>query len=357
MGTHGWRPDRSVKDQLYDSGFRFGFYQAVRILEKIHPERIPVGEGSDPRQEPVRFSATVSQAFPASEIHEILPDTPPRRTPEMKVNFMGLAGCLGPLPAPYTDLILERIRQNDTALRDFLDIFNHRLISILYRVRKIYRPGFDWSHPSTNRFTRYLLSLIGLGTPGLRNRMAVSDRAMLYYTALLSQQPRSMSGLATLLTDYFNTPVKGVQLTGQWLRLDSDQLTRIGPSGQNRVLGRNALLAFRVWDQQAGFEVHFVSLTYENFLEFLPPGTAYRPLCQIIRFYAPRSLDFALLLTVKAPTIPRSHLGVEQGPRLGWTSWIRAGEKLREEGRIRLVPRLLEQLKRDFKFDYERKRP
>jgi type VI secretion system protein ImpH len=142
MESHGWRSDRSLRDQLYLSGHRFGFYQAVRLIESDVPEKTPMAEGSVSENEPVRFTAAVSQDFPASEIWDIVPGDTAGASDEMTVNFMGLAGCLGPLPAPYTELILERLRRKDKALKDFLDIFNHRLISLLYRVRKNPPAGF-----------------------------------------------------------------------------------------------------------------------------------------------------------------------------------------------------------------------
>ena len=45
----------------------------------------------------------------------------------MTVNFLGLAGCLGALDIPSTELVMRRTSNGDNALRDFLDIFNHRL--------------------------------------------------------------------------------------------------------------------------------------------------------------------------------------------------------------------------------------
>ncbi len=355
MGTHGWRSDRPLKHQLHERGYQFGFYQAVRLLEILYADQTPVGEGSKPDTEPVRFISTVSHNFPASEIFDVQPDDTGDDVSNMVVNFMGLAGCLGPLPDAYTELILERLRNKDKSLKDFLDIFNHRLISILYRVRKIYRPGFDFAHPAKSPFSRYFLSLMGLGTEGLQLRMAVKDQALLNYTALLSQKPRSMRNLELILSDYFKTPVKGIQLVGQWLKLDDDQLTRIGLSGQNQVLGQNALLGRRVWDQHEKFNLHFLSLSIDQFLEFLPPGSAYRPLYQITKFFSGIRFDFEFQLTLNADEVPRSRLSAKEGPRLGWTSWLRAGKKQGAKGEVRLSPHLLTQLKNDFGFDYERK--
>src|SRR6516164_2920918 len=67
--------------------FSFSFFQAVWLLERMHPDRTGVGRFSEPRREVVRFGAYPSLVFPASEIQAIdwKPDPP-----QMVVNFMGL---------------------------------------------------------------------------------------------------------------------------------------------------------------------------------------------------------------------------------------------------------------------------
>ena len=53
--------------------------------------------------------------------------------PRMVINFMGLVGPSGVLPLYYTELIVERIRQKDRAMLNFLDIFHHRMTSLFYQ--------------------------------------------------------------------------------------------------------------------------------------------------------------------------------------------------------------------------------
>ena len=72
----------------------------------------------------------------------------------MTVNFMGLTGPLGILPYSYTEFMLERMRAKDSSLQDFLDIFNHRMISFFYRAWEKYRFPVTYCLGDEDRFTK-----------------------------------------------------------------------------------------------------------------------------------------------------------------------------------------------------------
>lgn len=338
MATYGWRTKYSVEQWLFDEGYRFDFYQAVRLLEQIYPEKRQVGDPGDPATEVVRFRSNVSMAFPASEVADVQPAANGRPA-EMVVNFFGLAGALAPLPVPYTEMVLHRIWKKDTALRDFLDIFNHRLISLMYRVRRLHRIGLEVRSPDQNHLAPFLYSFIGLETAGLKGRMQIPDRALLYYAGILAERPHSMAGLLTILRDYFALPFRARQMVGRWLRLDYDDRTAIGRRGRQHVLGNDAALGGRVWDQQGRFELELGPLTYERLLDFIPTGRAFAALCSLVWFYAGDEHEFGLQLTVERPTIPPLRLGTDRGARLGWTSWLQVERKDDGIRTVRITPR------------------
>lgn len=256
---------------------------------------------------------------------------------DVAVNFLGLAGGFGPMPIPYTERVLERLWKQDGGLRDFLDIFNHRLISLMYQVRKRHRVGIDFTSPPHTPVARYLFALIGLGTPGLQERLQAPDRTWLSYAGLVAQKPRTMTGLEQLLTDYFRIPVQGRPFCGQWYPLAADQLTLIGKSGQNQRLGQDVVLGRRVWDQQGSFQLHVGPLTWADFQDFLPIGGAYRALCELTRFYVGPEFGFDIRLTLQAAEVPAARLGTSSGPRLGWTSWLKTKDFTEDDSQVQLT--------------------
>lgn len=349
--------------RLLSEGYAFGFFQAVRLLERLHPERAPVGRSAAPAQELVRFRAHQSLSFPPSEIYEIVPAGEQLRCPAMTVSFFGLTGPSGILPRHYTELLLRlrkegRFAEKD-ALRDWLDLFNHRLISLFYRAWEKYRfyipyERKDYSLLAPDTFTQCLLSLVGLGLPALRNRLTltvlrdapsqaqdgppeqllgkVEDLSVLHYAGLFAHRPRTAVGLEAILNDYFQAPIRVRQFQGQWLKFEPSNQTRLGKEDGNSKLGADLVIGERVWDVQGKIRICVGPLRYEQFLEFLPDRApvaqrkAFFLLVHLVRLYVGPELDFDVQLVLQSKEVPNSHLagGQASGARLGWNSWLKS---------------------------------
>src|SRR5262249_53222304 len=149
---------------------------------------------------------------------------------DMVVRFMGLTGPLGALPRHYTELVITRLRRRDHTLAAFLDVFNHRFVSLFFRAWEKYRPHLRYDLDGLDGCPSDLVSVVGGGPGGLRDRVAVRATRLAFYGGILAQRPRSATGLEGLLADYFQgVRVRIEQFVGQWLALDPGSQTSLVP--------------------------------------------------------------------------------------------------------------------------------
>jgi type VI secretion system protein ImpH len=352
--------------RLAAEGYRYEFFQAVALLEHLaarqadekyrhqsgaytegvagrttenpfRPDRL--GEGADPAREAMSLASPAALRFAPSDIVGISGLEGEGRV-RVETRVLGLAGGGGPLPDWVTELMALRAPRGDRAMRDFLDLFNHRLLSLLYRVRDKARVGFGYRPPETTPAARYLLSLIGMGTGGLAERMAVPDRLLLSYAGLLAGTTRSVGALERLLSHALAVPVKVSPLTGRWLHLPEQELTRLGRGGAHNRLGGGAMLGGRVWDVESCFTLVVGPLGWAQVQDFLPGAARHAPLAGLTRFFVGDAQDFVIRLQARRAEIPPLRLSARTGARLGWTSILKARTETTSDGVIRFRPRL-----------------
>lgn len=314
-----------VESRLREEPFTFEFFQAIRLLERMLPDREPLGGFGHPSEEVARIAAHPSLSFPASQIQSLVWEE--NKAPLMKVNFMGLTGVNGPLPQWYTALVMEQARSGSTSLRDFLDIFNHRSISLFYRAWQKYRFDVAYERGERSNFFQYLLSMIGLGSANLMDRQTVADEAMVFYSGLLAPHQRSAKGLEQLLGDYFSVPVQVQPLVGAWYPLDeATQCCLDGSESASQQLGGGAVIGDEAWDRHSRVGIVIGPLSFAEYQEFLPDGSAYEPLRSLTKFYSNEEFQFEVKLVLHRQQVPGCQIGDDpaRGIQLGWSSWLKS---------------------------------
>lgn len=325
--------DEEIERKLREQPYRFEFFQAVHLLERLFPQRKPVGLFKKPSEEVAQFGSHATLSFPASQIQAI--DWQEGNAPKLTVNFMGLTGPMGVLPLYYTELVANRIRSGDRGLRDFLDLFNHRMISLFYRAWEKYRFVIAYERGDRDRFTHYLKDLIGLGTASLEDRQALPDDSLLYYAGLLAQKPRSATALQQILSDYFEVPVEIEQFAGAWYRLETGSQCQFMDEGNiSEELGGGAVVGNEVWTQESRVRIKMGPLALSQYLDFLPSGSAFEPLRALTKFFSNGEIDFEVQLILKREDVPPCELGADgdAAPRLGWVTWAKTASKEADAG-------------------------
>jgi type VI secretion system protein ImpH len=358
MATEVRRSAIDLIEQFRTAPGRFEFFQAVRLLQLAYEpgvgaegSSVPlVGYDLPPQREPLRFLAYASASFPAAAVRRVessqsldesieQDDEPDlNQLPErmrLVVTFLGLTGPSGVMPQPFTTMLLQMVRSNERALEAFQDLFNHRLISLYYRAWEKHRPLISYErcrrqalNLSHEPVARTLLGIAGLGLDAHSKRFDVHPESFVRFAGHFARRPRTATGLEDLSTAYFGVPVKVHQFQGHWAKLGSEDLSRMprlgSPRGQHAHLGSGFTIGSRVWVADSRVMLDFGPLTLAQYRRFLPTGGEFAAVQQIVRTYIGVDYDATIRLVLRAADVPTCRMGStgEDGPRLGWTTFV-----------------------------------
>ncbi|WP_308364161.1 MULTISPECIES: type VI secretion system baseplate subunit TssG [unclassified Microbulbifer] len=346
MATSRRRQSFTVIERLRREPYCFDFFQAVRLLE--HAAVLggdgyagePIAGSSPPSREVVRFSAQSNLSFIGSDILR-LEQHQSRGTGQaddeirqwkMDVGFTGLIGSQGVMPYYLTELVLRELREKNTALRDFLDMFNHRHVSLFYQAWHKYQlpVNYERQHLRKEReldlFSHALASLSGLGTSEMRYRMPLPDEALFGMAGHLGRQQCSAAALASMIRHHFGLNVNIEQFRGQWDELPEDVLCRLPgpeyPQGVNNCLGVNTVLGTMCFQAQNKFRVVVEPMAYDQFMTIAPGSDKLEALKSFIQFSAGVEMDFEISVTLFTGQVVPVQLIDEPDvqPLLGWNT-------------------------------------
>ncbi|MGR9117607.1 MAG: type VI secretion system baseplate subunit TssG, partial [Gammaproteobacteria bacterium] len=235
-----------LEASLEKEPYKYGFFQLMRLLECAYHDKPRLGHSVRPVDDPIRLGQEVSLTFESSSLSSFTPGKG-GRPPRLRGRFLGLFGTNGPLPLHLTEYVHERVHYyRDHTLARFADIFHHRMRCLFYRAWADTEPAVSFDRPESDRFSRYIGSLAGLGLDSLQERDAMPDLAKFYYAGYLSGQSKHAEGLRAMLADYFRLPVSIEEFTGEWLDISDSDVTRLGETPRTGELGVSAILGSRV---------------------------------------------------------------------------------------------------------------
>jgi type VI secretion system protein ImpH len=312
-------PDALIRE-LTDGAHRYGFFQAVRLLECLLSKERGVGKSEHPREDPVRFCQDTSLAFAPTTIDRYVPAGTDHAA-RLFVNFMGLLGPNGALPLTVSGYLHDRVHNhNDTAMVRFLDIFNHRMISLFYRGWAAGQQVLSRDRPDDDTYDRFVGSLFGLGMRSFLGADVVPDEAKRHFAGRLASQAKNPEGLEGIVSGYFGIPTKIVEFVGRWMPLVDEYRCRLGTPRGSQALGSTAIVGGRVWECQQKFRLRLGPMALADYERLLPRTDSFRRLVDWVHYYIGHELVWDVVLILKAKEVPRTRLG--SYGRLGWTTWL-----------------------------------
>lgn len=319
------------------------FFQTVRLILRAARRaqnrtggRARLGEDARPAAEPVRLRAAAGMRFAAAEITAA--QHAQGAKPELTVAFLGLTGPSGVLPDHYSDLVVQRRRARDPALAEFLDLFNHRALSLFYRAWAKPRLPVRYEEapvPFADPFSAALASSMGLGLGAQREQASLGDGGLLGLAGSLGRRVRTPGAVKRLASALLDAPVEFSEFQGRWIAIAPSERTRLAaPRPGDRAfsrLGSEAVAGVQAWDVQGRFRLRIGPLSLKDFRAFFRPDGPRRLLDGVVRAAVGPAIDFDLQLVLRGDEVGDLKLDDPEAPALlGQTTWMGAGPGRRD---------------------------
>ncbi|NUY30766.1 type VI secretion system baseplate subunit TssG [Paraburkholderia sp. JPY303] len=320
---------------------RMNFMQLCRLLELRVPAHAGFGTRDTPAHEPVRFRPRARTGFPTGEIAAVEFDDDPDAfgggdaPPTVRTTFMGLYGVDAAMPSHMIDEIVLR-EEGHEVVEAFLDQFNHRFVTLLYRAWKKYRYPESFRAGGSDAHSRNLLCLAGFGWGEKPRRAGLPDSRLLALLGLLIQRTRTPEGLAGVVAlavpgvdvrvdEFFPAPArvgKPQPLTSLAARAGATN-----DNGARRGLGGGYVLGKRLAYRSGAVRVTLRPADAAQAHDLLPGAWLHRELMAFVQLYVGVKADVHLHMEISSrlAPLPAIHGGpAGLAPRLGWTTVLPA---------------------------------
>lgn len=299
---------------------RYEFFQLVELLHRHHGDDLEQRHsGSVPVFQRVQYRASASLGFPGSDVLA-LSETQEGQY-EMEVSFLGLQGAQSPLPGYYLEALAHSAAHQEGAAGDFLDFFNHRLLTLVHRSWRKYRHYVRYQDDAKDGFSAAIFALAGLADSDLRGETPINWSKMLAYAGLLAGRSRSPDVVSGIVGHCFDlAQVEIEEWVQRWVDIPLDQRSRMGLSGM--TLGEDMVAGERVADVNGKFALCLRGLSLARFRDFLPDGEEHHPLKTLVNFVLREPLAYDLELELLESEVKPMRLGDTRSCQLGWTTFV-----------------------------------
>ena len=292
------------------------FFELVRRIGHDRPDLPRLGKAARPTQENVRFGQTPYLHFPPTEVSEIRQGKDGVEALIMTY-FFGLLGVNGPMPLEFTDYVFQRSHNYyDQTWRRFLDIINHRFLTLFYRAWAENEQAVSFDRSDDDKITDIIRSLAG--TP---SDMFLLDRTFPYLTANYANHfghsVKSRSSLEQILNNVLKSEVKLKDFVVSSYDIPKNVRCRLGDR-ETSILGKNIQLGRSYMSATREFEIEIGPVLFTESNKWMPGTKGFDLINKIITAYLDRPLDYTLTFIVIGKTVPEVRFeGIDKGVRLG----------------------------------------
>lgn len=300
---------------------KMNFYRFCQLLEQIHGTEPRLGRYETPVADPLRFAPSVDMSFPAGELKNVERSPYINRPTTVRTRFLGLYGVDSVLPLGLIDNIIRR-EDNYQAMTDFLDIFNHRVITQFYRIWLKYHYPASFLSGGRDPISQSLLGLTGLGIKGTSEQISTPSSRFLALLGLITQKTRTAEGIVGLVRVLVNDAnVVVSEFFPIWQSIDNP--AKLSNASSRFALDGGAVLGSRFKECNQTIHIAITPEYKEQIIDLLPGGQLHRDILALLRAYLGYRVDAKMTLYIQRRFLPRSQL-ISKNSRLGQTASLMA---------------------------------
>jgi type VI secretion system protein ImpH len=327
----------AISEALAEAAPKAGFFPLVAFLERLTAGAQPLGGDGPASEEGIRFRHDPAMTFSAGDVTRVGlreerirpgdPGSPTRKLFEVVTTFLGLTGSVTPLPLYVAEEVMKEAAEEERAVRrDFLDVFHHRMLSLVYRIRSRYDLGSGFRSGGEDRWSKRLLALGGM--PQQPAGSLLPAWRLLRLAPLLSTRARTALGLEAFLGDVLEGDlgqgrVRIRQFAGAWADLEVGQRFQLGRA--NHALGKMAVLGTRVYFRAGSFAIRLGPLDERTYRRFLVDGDLHPVVQEAVLTYLADPLEYTLELELAEEAGKGFQLSARRdggAGRLGRDTWL-----------------------------------
>lgn len=281
------------------------FYFLLRLIETLRNDLPRIGFAKTPDKEAVRLGQKPYLHFPSTSIASITGGKGVNQDSVLiLVYFLGMLGTNGPMPLDVTSYIYQRaIHEYDASSSRFLDIINHRIISLYYRAFAQNEIAISFDRKD-DPIRELIKSLTGQIT---RKNSVLPAYTIESLSPFLSCRARSKDGLVCMLQNFFNLPIKVNDFKEKVQTIPKDLRLKLSDSN-NAILGVSTQLGAHYYSRTKSISIEIGPMSFTDSFEFMPKRKMFLQLCELVNLYIKKILEIDLVIKIKANTIEKTKL-------------------------------------------------
>lgn len=294
------------------------FFAILRRYDEQNTTGLPLGYSVRLRDDVLRLGQKPYLVFATQDLQAIEQVQAGQHVGVPRVFFhnFGFFGPTGALPVHLTEYAYQREKhERDPSLREFLNIFQHRVASLFYRAWADSQPHVGLLRTNRNLFSKAVGAMVGHG-PAAWGREALADTTRLGLAAQFSNHTRHAEGLVKVVANVLGWPCQVEQFAGSWLHPE--------PDDKKAGLGLGMRLGRRVWCAQSKVRVVLGPVAYSDYVGLLRTPLARQRLFEACWAYLGLTTSCEYQASVYPEGVPPIRLGAKggQAPALGQCMWL-----------------------------------